>query len=247
MGRMPPTRVSTVRLRTSVRSANPRPSAAQRPSWRRERSLWREGFEAVAGVDEVGRGPLAGPVVAAAVILPRRTSGDPSRSGWIAGLRDSKVLTAIQRERLAEAIRAHAIWAVSGVSTQVVDQINILQATRLAMKRAVEALPTTPDALIIDGREVVEGGIPQVSVIDGDALCVSVAAASILAKVTRDRMMCDLDRRFPGYGLAVNKGYATAAHRAALAQLGYTNIHRLSFAPVREAFGGLSDRQEVRP
>ncbi len=218
-----------------------------RPGWRHERSLWRAGFESVAGVDEVGRGPLAGPVVAAAVILPRRASGDPSRSGWIAGLRDSKMLSAAQRSRLADAIREHSIWAVSSVSTQVVDQINILQASRLAMKRAVGALPTSPAALIIDGREVVEGGIHQVAVVDGDALCVSVAAASILAKVTRDRLMCELDQRFPGYGLAVNKGYATAEHRAALTQLGYSSIHRLSFAPVREAFGGMIDRQEVQP
>ena len=157
------------------------------------------------------------------------------------------MLSEAQRSRLAEAIRKHSIWAVSSVSTQVVDQINILQATRLAMKRAVGALPTSPGALIIDGREVVEGGIHQVAVVDGDALCVSVAAASILAKVTRDRLMCELDQRFPGYGLAVNKGYATAEHRAALMQLGYSNIHRLSFAPVREAFGGVIDRQEVQP
>jgi ribonuclease HII len=222
-------------------------SRSIRPGWRQERLLWREGFQAVAGVDEVGRGPLAGPVVAAAVILPRRISGDPSRSAWIGQLRDSKMLSAQQRTRLSADIQKHSTWSVSGVSAQVVDQINILQATRLAMKRAVAALPTTPDALIIDGREVVEGGIHQMAVIDGDALCASVAAASILAKVTRDRLMCELDQRFPGYGLAVNKGYATAEHRAALTQLGYTNIHRLSFAPVREAFGGLSDRQEVRP
>lgn len=230
-------------LMTTLRRA----PATPKPGWRHERALWRDGFQLVAGVDEVGRGPLAGPVVAAAVILPRRSSGDPSRSQWIACLRDSKVLTERQREALAEEIRRHAMYAVSAVSTQVVDQINILCATRLAMKRAVEALPTTPDALIIDGRETVEGGIHQIAVIDGDALCPSVAAASILAKVTRDRLMCDLDRRFPGYGLAVNKGYATAEHRTALARLGYTNIHRLSFAPVREAVGGESDRQEVRP
>ncbi len=208
---------------------------APRPTWREERALWRAGHELVAGVDEVGRGPLAGPVVAAAVILPRRPSGEPARAGWISGLRDSKQLTEAQRERLAEAIRRHSMWAISAVSQQVVDQINILQATRLAMRRAVDALPTSPAALIIDGRERIDGDICQVSVIDGDALCASVAAASILAKVARDRMMCELDRRFPGYGLAVNKGYATADHRDALVRLGYTNIHRLSFAPVRAA------------
>lgn len=210
---------------------------ARKPGWRHERALWREGFEAVAGIDEVGRGPLAGPVVAAAVILPRRPSGEPARAGWISDLRDSKMLTAPQRERLAEQIQKHAIYAISGVSAQVVDQINILQATRLAMRRAVDALPAQPAALIIDGRDRIYSHLHQVPVIDGDAFCASVAAASILAKVTRDRLMCELDGRFPGYGLAVNKGYATADHRDALVRLGYTNIHRLSFAPVREAVG----------
>jgi ribonuclease HII len=213
------------------RTARRRP----RPGWRFERALWREGYEAVAGIDEVGRGPLAGPVVAAAVILPRRAGGEPARAPWITALRDSKELSAPQRERLADAIRRHAEWAVCGVSTQVVDQINILQATRLAMHRAASALLRRPDALIIDGRERIDGGLRQLSVIDGDALCASVAAASIIAKVARDHMMRELDREFPGYGLAVNKGYATADHREALARLGYTNIHRLSFAPVRAA------------
>jgi ribonuclease HII len=192
----------------------------------------------VAGVDEVGRGPLAGPVVAAAVILPRRASGEPPRGAWLAQLRDSKVLTERQRERLSERIWREACCAVAFVSPQVVDQINILQATRLAMKRAVEALPASPDGLIIDGREVIEADVRQMSVVGGDAASASVAAASIVAKVARDRVMCDLDERFPGYGLAVNKGYATVDHRAALARLGYTNVHRLSFAPVREALGG---------
>ncbi|MEX1021765.1 MAG: ribonuclease HII [Dehalococcoidia bacterium] len=215
-----------------------RPLPRRRPGWRHERALWRDGHALVAGIDEVGRGPLAGPVVAAAVVLPRRPSGDPPRGEWIAALRDSKELSAAQRERLAVYIRRHAVWAVSAVSTQVVDQINILQATRLAMRRAVDALPARPDALIIDGRDRIDGDLRQVSVVDGDALCASVAAASILAKVTRDGMMCELDRRFPGYGLAENKGYATRDHRDALERLGYTNIHRLSFAPVRAVVGG---------
>ena len=176
--------------------------------------------------------------MAGAVILPRRASGDPARAGWISALRDSKELTELQRDRLAIQIRKHAVaWAVAGVSAQVVDQINILQATRLAMKRAVGALPTSPEALIIDGRERIDSQLRQVAVIDGDALCVSVAAASILAKVARDRIMGELDARFPGYGLAVNKGYATQEHRDALGRLGYTNIHRLSFAPVRLVVG----------
>jgi len=209
-------------------------SEAVRPGWSHERQWWADGCSMVAGIDEVGRGPLAGPVVAAAVILPAEACDDPAYA-WIDELRDSKVLSARQRERLAEEIRFHALWAVAAVSPQVVDQINILQATRLAMRRAVYALPTPPSALIIDGREVVEGVIPQRAIVGGDAQCVSIAAASILAKVTRDRLMCELDEQFPGYGLAANKGYGTAAHLAALSALGYTTIHRLSFAPVRGA------------
>ena len=206
-----------------------------RPGWFAERSLWRAGFASVAGVDEVGRGTLAGPVVAAAVVIPRTPSGGASRAGWISLLRDSKQLTAAQRARLAERIHAECYCAVAAVSPQVVDQINILRATRLAMRRAVNALPARPDALIIDGREVVEGGFEQRSVIRGDARCASIAAASIIAKVARDSMMRDLDTIFPGYGLAENKGYGTPEHLAALSMMGYSNIHRLSFAPVREA------------
>ena len=206
-----------------------------RPGWAVERSLWRAGFSSVAGVDEVGRGPLAGPVVAAAVVFPRTPSGEVLRGGWIALLRDSKRLTAGQREALAERIRAVCLYAVRAVSPQVVDQINILRATRLAMRRAVDALPARPDALIIDGREVVEGGFEQRSVTGGDARCASVAAASIIAKVARDSIMRDLDATFPGYGFAANKGYGTPGHLAALGRIGYSSIHRLSFAPVREA------------
>jgi ribonuclease HII len=207
----------------------------RKPDWRVERAFWRTGAEFVAGVDEVGRGPLAGPVVAAAVILPRRPSGEVSRAGWIGRLRDSKQLTPAEREALAPFIAEQAIWGLGIVSAQVVDQINILQATRLAMRRAVAALPQAPDALIIDGREVVEGPITQRAEVKGDARCASVAAASIIAKVTRDRLMCALDERFPGYGLAEHKGYATPDHREALRRLGYSTIHRLSFAPVRAA------------
>ncbi|MDA0301576.1 MAG: ribonuclease HII, partial [Chloroflexi bacterium] len=161
--------------------------------------------------------------------------GAAPRARWISLLRDSKQLTGGQREALAERIRAECCWAVAGVSPQVVDQINILRATRLAMRRAVNALPARPDALIIDGREVVEGGLEQRSVIRGDARCASVAAASIIAKVARDSMMRDLDTTFPGYGLAENKGYGTPEHLAALSAMGYSSIHRLSFAPVRLA------------
>jgi ribonuclease HII len=207
----------------------------KRPGWRVERALWREGATRVAGVDEVGRGPLAGPVVAAAVILPLRPSGEVSRARWVRELRDSKQLSAEQREALYPEITAHSEWSIGVVSPQVIDQINILQATRLAMQRAVAGLGMPPDALIVDGREVVAGAAVQRSEVKADARCASVAAASIVAKVTRDRMMYELDAIFPGYGLAEHKGYATAEHREALQRLGYSNLHRLSFAPVRAA------------
>lgn len=206
-----------------------------RPGWAVERALWRAGFTSVAGVDEVGRGPLAGPVVAAAVVMPRTPTGEAPRASWIALLRDSKQLSRARREMLAERIRSECLCAVAAVSPQVVDQINILRATRLAMRRAVDALPARPAALIIDGSEVVEGGFEQRSVIGGDARCASIAAASIVAKVARDSMMRNLDATFPGYGLAENKGYGTPEHLAALTRMGYSSIHRLSFAPVREA------------
>ncbi|RJQ08993.1 MAG: ribonuclease HII [Dehalococcoidia bacterium] len=224
----------------------PAPSASRRvgprPGWAVERSLWREGLLRVAGVDEVGRGSLAGPVVAAAVVLPRTRSGVPCRAGWIRELDDSKILTARQRERLAAVIRAECEWNLAAVSPQVIDQVNILQATRLAMRRAVAGLPARPAALIIDGNEVAGSGLPERSVVHADARCVSVAAASIIAKVARDAMMEELDQVFPGYGFAEHKGYATDVHRAAIARLGPTTVHRLSFAPVREAFFRVSGR-----
>lgn len=213
-----------------------------RPGWAVERAFWRDGMGRVAGVDEVGRGPLAGPVVAAAVILPRRPSGDPCRAGWIRAVNDSKMLSAAQRERLAMVIRAESEWNLAAVSPQVVDQVNILQATRLAMRLAVAGLPARPDALIIDGNDVAGSGLPERSVIGADARCLSVAAASIVAKVARDAIMEELDGVFPGYGLAEHKGYATDVHREAIARLGPTTIHRLSFAPVREGYFRISGR-----
>jgi ribonuclease HII len=209
-----------------------------RPGWRLERELWRAGALRVAGVDEVGRGPLAGPVVAAAVVLPRRRSGEVSRASWIGRLRDSKQLSAARREELAAIVREQADYGIGTVSAQVIDQINILRATRLAMWRAVSALGEPADALIVDGRDVVDGGMVQRAEVKADERCASVAAASIVAKVARDRMMCELDERFPGYGLAIHKGYGTALHMEALERLGSTTIHRLSFAPVRAALCG---------
>ena len=200
---------------------------AIRPGWRTERALWREGRDRVAGVDEVGRGPLAGPVVAGAVVLPF------TRARWAARLRDSKLLSRAAREELAAEVRERCEWGVGTVSAQVIDQIGIAPATRLAMQRALLALERPPDALIVDGREPVECSIEQRTLVDADAHCKSVAAASIVAKVARDRMMERIDRRFPGYGLARNKGYASAEHLRALGRIGYSTAHRLSFAPVR--------------
>jgi ribonuclease HII len=213
------------------------PVRTPRPNWRIERRLWRDGACRVAGIDEVGRGPLAGPVVAAAVVIPQTKSGSNTRAGWIGRLRDSKLLSAVQREELAVIIRQRTEWAIGTVSVQVVDQINIAHATRLAMRRALEALPVTPDAIIVDGRDRIETAIRQEAHVDADAHCVSVAAASIIAKVYRDALMCDYDARVPGYGCAEHKGYGTPEHFAALRRIGYSNVHRLSFQPVRAVVG----------
>lgn len=206
--------------------------AAARPTWRNERALWRAGHARVAGVDEVGRGPLAGPVVAAAVVLPF------SRARWVMRLRDSKLLAPAVREQLAAEVVARHEWGLGVVSAHVIDQIGIAPATRLAMRRAVQALQEPPAALIIDGRETLDdiiGVAEQRAMIRADARCRSVAAASIVAKVARDAMMDELEEHFPGYGLGQNKGYASTQHREALRRLGYSTVHRLSFAPVRAA------------
>jgi ribonuclease HII len=182
----------------------------------------------IAGVDEVGRGPLAGPVVAAAVIL------DPSRP--IRGLRDSKLLTPQRREVLAEQIRACALaWALGRAEVEEIDSINILRASLLAMQRAVSALPRAPEVVLVDGNQCPRLACPVQSVVKGDSLVAAISAASILAKVSRDREMVELDARYPGYGLAQHKGYASRAHLAALEALGASPLHRRSYAPVRRA------------
>ncbi len=226
----------------------PRPAAARSsgarrpvPSSRVERALRRDGHARVAGVDEVGRGPLAGPVVAGAVVLPER------RLRWLPELRDSKLLTARQRERLAELVRRRCEWGIGVVSTQAIDQLGIGPATRLAMRRAVLALPRPPDALIVDGRERLEHAARQQPLVDADALCRSVSAASIVAKVARDAMMRELDGRLPGYGFARHVGYSTPEHREALRRLGYSTAHRLTFAPVRQALAAPGARAVAPP
>lgn len=191
----------------------------------------------VAGVDEVGRGPLAGPVVAAAVIL------DPAHP--IAGLADSKRLTAAARQRLAREIRCHALsFALAAVGQAEIDRINILQASLLAMRLAVLRLDVRPEHVIVDGNRLpsFEGSGARYSVearVKGDQTVPSISAASIIAKVCRDRLMRRWDRQYPGYGFASNMGYPTQAHRDGLASLGPCPIHRLSFAPVRECVEGV--------
>jgi ribonuclease HII len=190
-----------------------------------EGDLRARGFAHVAGVDEVGRGCLFGPVVAGAVIL------SPDRP--IRGLNDSKLLEPERREVLAERIHERAIaWAVAAVDSAAIDAINIYQASRLAMRKAIEQLRPAPDFLLIDAVPI-DLPVPQRSLIKGDMRCHAIAAASIVAKVYRDALMCIWDEVFPGYGLASHKGYSTPEHWKALRELGPTPLHRLSFEPVR--------------
>jgi ribonuclease HII len=184
-----------------------------------------------AGVDEAGRGPLAGPVYAAAVIL------DPAHP--VPGIGDSKALTASGRESLELLIKERALaWAVAHADVEEIDRLNILHATMLAMQRAVAALPLPPSRVLVDGNRCPEFDYPAHAVVDGDARVVAIAAASILAKVARDREMVALDERYPGYGFSRHKGYATAEHRQALRLLGPSPVHRRGFAPVRDLFAG---------
>ena len=187
-----------------------------------ENELRSQGFALICGIDEAGRGPLAGPVCAAACILPAGLT--------IEGLNDSKKLSEKRREALYEEITAKALaWAVCLVDEKTIDEINILQATYRAMRGAVERLTLRPDLCLVDGNRDPGLGLPTKTVVKGDAACASVAAASILAKVTRDRLMVEYDRQYPGYGFAVHKGYGTKAHYAALQALGLCPIHRRTF------------------
>ena len=198
------------------------------PTLERERALWAEGHEVIAGLDEVGRGPLAGPVIAAAVVFP------PGQLP-IDGLRDSKLLTPRQRERLASQVKAQAAaWTVGAASAKEVDRINIRRATALAMRRALMRLPFTPDFVLIDGTPLPELGSPHEAIVKGDRSCQSIAAASVLAKCLRDRLMTILARRHPQFTWETNKGYATAAHLRALDELGPTAHHRKTFSPLAQ-------------
>ena len=194
---------------------------------KRERELWAEGLTRVAGVDEVGVGPLAGPVVAAAVVF------EPGCR--IPGVDDSKKLSAERRETLAAEIRRQATaWSVARIEPEEIDRINVLQASLTAMRRAVLQLDPLPERVLVDGRAIPELSIPQETWIKGDARCFAIAAASILAKTNRDALMVCYDGEFPGYGFASHKGYPTAAHREAIRRFGPSSIHRRSFTLLPE-------------
>ena len=190
--------------------------------WEIEDGCFAEGFPCVCGVDEAGRGPLAGPVCAAAVILPPHA--------MIPGLNDSKKLSDKKRRELFPLIQQQAIaYGIAFASQEEIDEINILQATFLAMKRALEQLTVTPDLALIDGNRMTDFGLPARTVVKGDSLSANIAAASILAKVTRDDLMDRIGEEYPGYGFEIHKGYGTKAHYAALEKLGPCPVHRMTF------------------
>ena len=201
------------------------------PSFEEEELLLRQGYRLIAGIDEVGRGALAGPVAAAAIILPH-----PCHFTSVEMIRDSKLLTPSQRLKLAEKIEENAIaYNVAMVEAQDIDRVGIARATLQAMRQAVEGLIPTPQHLLIDYLRLPDLSLPQKGIKDGDNLCFSIACASIVAKVARDKHMTGLDEHYPGYNFASHKGYSTAQHLACLRHLGPCPIHRRSFAPVKEA------------
>jgi ribonuclease HII len=195
----------------------------------RERALRARGFVLVAGVDEAGRGPLAGPVIAAAVILPKGFALD--------GLTDSKKVTAAKREKLYATLTktTEILWATAEATVTEIDRLNILRATHLAMARAIDALPERPDHALVDGLPVRGLSVDHTALVAGDSLSLSIAAASIIAKVTRDRLMVELDVEYPQYGFARHKGYGVREHLEALRQYGPCPVHRRSFQPVAQA------------
>ncbi len=198
------------------------------PTYDQEAALQAQGYRLIAGVDEVGRGALAGPVMAAAVILPLGADFP-----WLRLVRDSKQLSPRQRERVFDLVQGAGIpFGLGSVQHATIDEVGIVQATRMAMAQAVESLPSQPDFLLIDALSLPEVALPQRGIIRGDQLSFSIACASIMAKVSRDRRMTEFDGVYPGYGLARHKGYGTRQHLQCLGQLGPCAIHRRSFAPV---------------
>lgn len=200
------------------------------PTLEFEQSFWDAGIQHVAGIDEAGRGALAGPVCTAVVVLPPQAD----LIKILHGVRDSKQMTAKQREEWSLVIKAVAVsWGIGFASSNEIDQIRIVPSTRLAAYRALGKLKVTPQHLLIDALFLPDDPVPQTSLIKGDARSLSIAAASVLAKVSRDEFLCTIDAEYPRYGLARNKGYGTAAHRHMISKLGPSPIHRLSFAPMR--------------
>ncbi|MGD8405771.1 MAG: ribonuclease HII [Anaerolineales bacterium] len=197
------------------------------PTLKYEKDLWQSGFSHIAGFDEAGRGALAGPVTVAAVILPP----NPRLTWTLAGVRDSKQMTPLQRETWAARIKSVALaWRVEFASVDEIDQLGIARGTRLAAARVLENLIILPEYLLLDFRlSLPESPLPQTALVKGDQLSLSIAAASVLAKTTRDALMRALDAQYPGYGLGKNKGYGTQTHRSALMRLGYSTVHRKSF------------------
>ncbi len=201
------------------------------PTFREEIEFELQGYRLIAGIDEVGRGALAGPVVAGAVMMPTQSS-----ARWLERVRDSKLLTARQREHLARHIQETAVsYGIGVIPKEIIDARGIAVASRLAMKQAIEQLAPPAEALLIDYFKLPEVDLPQKGIVDGDSLCFSIACASIIAKVARDNMMTELDATHPGYGFASHKGYSTREHLECLVRLGPCPIHRRSYAPVRDA------------
>jgi len=199
-------------------------------SFAEEKILEAQGYQRIAGVDEVGRGALAGPVVAAAVILPY-----DKNAPWFAQVKDSKLLSSAERELLFHHIQEIALATGIGIAPcEVVDTQGIIKATELAMRLAIDQISPPPESLLIDYMRLPEVPLPQKGIKDGDNLCFSIACASIVAKVTRDRLMAELDKTYPGYGLAQHKGYGTKEHLSCLRRLGPSPIHRQSFKPVKD-------------
>ena len=195
---------------------------------RYEKELYKAGYQAIAGIDEVGRGPLAGPVVAAAVILPPECK--------IKGLNDSKKIPKKKHQEIYQAVLDKALAVGVGLmNNEIIDQVNIYEATKLAMKEALSKLSLKPDYLLIDAMKL-DVDIPQESIIKGDANSLSIAAASIVAKVTRDKLMADYDKKFPGYDFAKNAGYGTRSHLQGLERSGVTPIHRKTFEPIKSMY-----------
>ena len=201
-----------------------------KPSFAEETMLRSQGYQLIAGIDEVGRGALMGPVMAAAVILPEKVKGR-----WKSRVRDSKQLTAKAREFLYDFITEAAVaYGIGSSSNNEIDAVGIAKATRLAMVRAIKQLDPQPQFLLIDYVRLKESYYPQKGIVDGDSLCFSIACASIIAKVTRDRIIIEMDKEYPGYGFAEHKGYGTEEHLACLQINGPCPLHRRSFSPVSE-------------